>query len=101
MREILLKYTKIVHFIFRDIAYLQTDGVIMDYPLGQILAEIFMGHLERSLVLLLAAGLSFQKRYVDDTIAFIKIGTADHFLSMLIICILLSNSHMRQHIISH
>lgn len=59
MREILLKYTKIVHFIFRVLLIYKQDGVIMDYPLGQILAEIFMGHLERSLVLLLAADLNF------------------------------------------
>lgn len=59
MREILLKYTKIVLFIFRVLLIYKQDGVIMDYPLGQILAEIFMGHLERSLVLLLAADLNF------------------------------------------
>lgn len=59
MREILLKYKKIVHFIFRVLLIYKQDGVIMDYPLGQILAEIFMGHLERSLVLLLAADLNF------------------------------------------
>lgn len=83
IREILLLYTKIVHFLFKGIAHLQTDGVIMGYPFWQILSGIFMGHLERSLVLLLAADLSFWKRYVDYTIAFIKIATVDHILSVL------------------
>ena len=42
-----------------------------------------MVDLERSLNPLLTAELSFWKRYVDDTITFVKIGTADHILSML------------------
>ena len=42
-----------------------------------------MVDLERSLVPLLTAELSFWKRYVDDTITFVKIGTIAHTLSML------------------
>ena len=51
--------------------------------LGPVLAGIFVIDLERSLVPLLTGELSFWKRYVDDTITFVKIGTADHILSML------------------
>ena len=50
MREILLLCTKNVHFTFRDVVYLQTDGVAMGSPLGPVLAGIFMVNLERSLV---------------------------------------------------
>ena len=99
MREILLLCAKKVHFPFRDVVYLQTDGVAMGSPLGTVLAGIFMVYLERSLVPLLTARLSFWKRYVDDTITFVKIGTVDHILSMLKISILIFNSHTRQNVI--
>ena len=75
MREIILLCTKNVHFTFKDVVYLQADGVAMGSPLGPVLAGIFMVDLERSLVPLLTAELSFWKRYVDDTITFVKIGT--------------------------
>ena len=83
MREILLLCTKNVHFTSGDLVYLQTDGVAMGSPLGPVLAGILMVDLERSLVPLVTAELSFWKRYVDDTITFVKIGTVDHILSML------------------
>ena len=83
MREILLLCTKTVHLTFRGVIYLQTDGVAMGSPLEPVLAGIFMVDLERSLVPLLTAELSFWKRYVDDTITFVKIETVDHILSML------------------
>ena len=77
MRGILLLCTNNVHFTFRDVVYLQTDGIAMGSPLRPVLTGIFMVHLERSLVSLLTAEFSFRKRYVDDTITFIKIGTVD------------------------
>ena len=55
----------------------------MGSPLGPVLAGILMVDLERSLVPLVTAELSFWRRYVDDTITFVKIGTVDHILSML------------------
>ena len=55
----------------------------MGSPLGPALARIFMVDLERSSVPLLTAEFSFWKRYVDDTITFVKIGTVDQILSML------------------
>ena len=64
MREILLLCTKNVHFTFRDVVCLQTDEIAMCSPLGPELAGIFMVDLERSLVPLLTAELSFWKRYV-------------------------------------
>ena len=83
MREILLLCTKNVHFTSGDLVYLQTDGVAMGSPLGPVLAGILMVDLERSVVPLVTAELSFWRRYVDDTITFVKIGTVDHILSML------------------
>ena len=91
----------IVHFTFREIVFLATDPVTIGFLLGPVLPEIFMVYLERSFVSLLAAELSLRKRYVDDTITFIKIGTVDHILFMLnTFFILIFNSHMTQNIIS-
>ena len=75
--------TKNVHFTINGDIYLQTDGVAMGSSLGPVLAGIFMVHLERSLVPVLKDQLSFWKRYVDDTITFIKTGSAENVLSIL------------------
>ena len=96
MREIFLLCTKNVHFTFRDVIYLQTDRVAMGSPLKLVLVGISIVNLERSLVGLLTAEPRFWKRYVDDTITFVKIGTVDHILSMLNNFHLISSSYMRQ-----
>ena len=83
MKEILLLCMKNVHFTFTDALYLQTDGVAMGSELEPVLAGIYMVDLERSLVLLLTAELSFWKRYVDNTITFVKIRIVNNILSML------------------
>ena len=64
MREMLLLCTKNEHSAFKDVLYLQTDGVAVGSPLGPVLAGIFMVDLERSLVLLLPPELGFWKRHV-------------------------------------
>ena len=69
LRGVLLLCTNNVHFTFRDVVYLDVVGS----PLRPVLTGIFMVHLERSLVSLLTAEFSFRKRYVDDTITFIKL----------------------------
>ena len=83
MYKIIKSCKKNVPFTSRDIVYSQTDGVAIGFPLGPALASIFWVELERSLVSLLAAGLSLCKRFAIGTIAFIKIGTVDHIFSIL------------------
>ena len=83
MRETLLLCTKNIHFIFRDVAYLQRDGAALGSPLRPVSARIFMIDLESSLVTLLTAELSFWKRYVNGAMTFVNIGTVDHILRML------------------
>ena len=78
MKEMLTLCTKNVHFTFNGDIYLQTDDVAIGFPLRPVLAGIFMVHLKRSLV-----PVSFWKRYVYDTITFIKIGSAKYLLSIL------------------
>ena len=83
MREISLLCNENAHFTCRDTAYLQIDGMSMCSPLGPTLVKMFIVHLERSLVPLLAAELSIWKQYVDDTITFINFGTVDQTFFML------------------
>ena len=55
----------------------------MGSPLGPVLADIFMIELEKSLLPELTSYISYWKRYVDDTICFIKIEYVDNILSVL------------------
>ncbi|XP_057310566.1 uncharacterized protein LOC130648530 [Hydractinia symbiolongicarpus] len=52
--------------------YKLVDGVAMGSPLGPVLANIFMVELEKEIVPKLENSVKFWKRYVDDTICFVK-----------------------------
>ena len=55
-----------------DNFFQQIDGVVMGSLLGPVLANIFMVHLETSLVPVLSEKMSLWLCYVDDTFTFIK-----------------------------
>ena len=63
--------------------YLQVDDVGMDSPLGPVLANIFMMELERNIIPKLSNDISLWKRYVDDTICFIKLTSINKVLETL------------------
>ena len=65
--------------------YIQNDGVAMGSPLGPVLSDIFMIELETSLLPELVDYIQFWKRYVDDTICFIKVGPIN-YISLLNRC---------------
>ena len=73
MKELLLLCTKNVHFTFNNEIYQQCDGVAMGSPLGPVIAGIFMVELEKLLIPALMEHMSPWKRYVDDTIAVVKL----------------------------
>ena len=82
MKELLLLCTKNVHFTFNGQIYIQVDGVAMGSPLAPLLADIFMIELERSLIPNLWK-IKFWRRYVDDTICVVKIGSIEYIRSVL------------------
>ena len=61
----------------------------MGSPLGPVLAGLLVVNLENSLVSKLNIYINFSRRYVDDTIIFVKIGSVESFLSVL------NNFHLR------
>ena len=80
MNELLLLCTKNVHFTFNNNIYQQCDGVAMGSPLGPVIAGIFMVELERTLLSTLTEYMTPWKRYVNCTIATIKLTSVDHVL---------------------
>ena len=83
MKDMLILYTKNVHFSMNGDIYLQIDGVAIGSPLGPVLAEIFMVELEISLVPKLCNYFKFWRRFVDDTITFANIEAIYHILTVL------------------
>ena len=59
------------------------DGVAMGSLLGLVIAGIFMVDLEKNVVPKLSTHMTEWKRYVDDTIAYIKPSYIDYVLSIL------------------
>ena len=72
MKNLLILSAKNVNFTFGDNIYQQKDGVAMGSLLGPVLAGICLIHLERTLMPELEKFMKHWKRYVDDTITYIK-----------------------------
>ena len=83
MRELILLCTKNVHFMFNGETFTQVDSIAMGSLLPPILAGIFMLELERNLIPILIDHFPCWRRYNDNTICFIKIGSVEHVLSTL------------------
>ena len=61
--------------------YMQVDGVTMQSPLGPVLADIFMIELEKAVLPELIECIKYWKRYVDDTISFVKLETINYIIT--------------------
>jgi hypothetical protein len=65
--------TSKTHFIFDKKMYVQHNGVAMGAPLAPIIADIFMSHLEETLMnRLKQSGVYEWHRYVDDTFVLVE-----------------------------
>ncbi|CAF0998010.1 unnamed protein product, partial [Didymodactylos carnosus] len=68
--------TSETHLLFDSKMYIQHNGVAMGSPLAPIIADIFMSHLEKTLMNQLEqAGVRLWLRYVDDTFVLIEQNT--------------------------
>ena len=81
MRDLLLLCTKNVYFSYNGDIYTQAEGVAIGSPLGPVLAGIFMVELERTILPTLKEHMIPRKRYVYDTISYIKKESIEHVLS--------------------
>ena len=81
MRELLYLCTKNLHFIYlKNKAYLQVE---MGSPLGPVSGIIFMVELERNIIPTLSNEILLWKRYVNETICFIKLTCINKVLQNL------------------
>ena len=86
MKELLYLCTKNVHFSFSSEIYMQNDGVAMGFPLGPVLANIFIVELEKTITPSFSDKIKLWKRYVDDTSTFVKTDEIKDVLSSLNSC---------------
>ena len=83
MKDLLLLCTKNVYFSYDNKLYSQMDGVAMGSPLGPVIAGIFMVDLERNMIPKLSTHMLKWKRYVDDTITYMKSSSINYVLPVL------------------
>nr|VZI16343.1 unnamed protein product [Spirometra erinaceieuropaei] len=81
LKELLLRCTLNVQFLFDNQLYRQVDGVAMGSPLGPLLADVFMGKLEKFQLSEQINKLKHYGRYVDDIFA---IATAETDVATLL-----------------
>ena len=83
LKELLELCTKEMHFTFNGKIYQQTDGVCMGSPLGPVLANVFMVHLEDTIVPKLEDCMPTWRRYVDDTFTLVRKGMKEKVINVL------------------
>ena len=74
---------KNVYFILNSKIYVQVDDVVMGSSLGLNLANIFMVELEKDIIPTLSNDISLWRRYLGDTICFLKSNCINHVLQSL------------------
>ena len=62
---------------------MQVNGVVMGSTSGPFLADIFMIKLENAILPELTECVKYWKRYVDDMIPFVKLGTINYIITKL------------------
>ena len=83
IKELLYLFPKNPPFTLNSKTYVQIDGVAMGFPLGPVLANIFMVELEQNIIPALAKNISLWKRYTDDVICFVHSNHISHVLESL------------------
>ena len=83
MKKLLYFCTKNTYFTLNSKTYVQGDSAAIGFPLGPILANIFMIELEQNIIPTLSKDISLLKRSVDDTICFLNSNRTSHVLESL------------------
>ena len=83
MKYLLLMCTKKVHFMCGNRISKQNDGVAVGSSLHPVLSGTFKVELETSIMCNLGYLSLKWKKYIDDTICYVKIGTVNHILNKL------------------
>ena len=83
MKELLILFTKKLHFTFNNETYIQVEGVAMGSPLGPVLANIFRVELDTSVIPNLSNKVKLRKRFVDDTFCLARLEYIDKILLAL------------------
>ena len=83
LKKLLLLCAKDLHFRFNGEISTQIDGVVMGSPLGPLLAKIFMISLEKKFFLKYLIIYVIEKRYIDDTYAYVVSEKIDFILKEL------------------
>ena len=83
MKELLYLCAKNIIFSFNNEIYMQSGGIAMGSPFRPVLVNIFMVELERTIIPSLSDKTKLGKRYIDDTIAFVKTGEIKNALPSL------------------
>ena len=83
MKELLILYTKNVHFTFNNETNIQIDGVPIGSPLVAVLANKFMVELETWVIPNLGNKVKLWKKFVDDTYYLARLEYKDKILLAL------------------
>ena len=83
MKKVLTSCTKNVHFLFNNEIYIQIEGLALGSPLGPVIANRVMVELETTLAPKLENHVKKWRHFVDDTFAYVKIGSVEYGMSVL------------------
>lgn len=83
MKELLLLWTRHVHFTFSGDIYIQLDEVAMGSPLKPLLANVSKFLLQKSILTTLKDCLVHLEWYSDDTQAYINPEDIDYVIKKL------------------
>ncbi|KAH9596960.1 hypothetical protein MS3_00000975 [Schistosoma haematobium] len=83
LKELSLKCTMNVHFIFNNKHYRQIDDIAIGSPLGLMLVDYFLAKLENESVKDVINKLNFYCRYVDNTFIIIDQNVGKELLELL------------------
>ena len=84
MKELLILCTKNVEFTINNETYILVDGLLMDLPLGPVLANILMVELETSVIPNWSNKVKLSKRFANNTHYLARLEYIDNILALIL-----------------